>query len=114
MVNSIQNQQLISERSHIVLEQLNYQLQKLADAISCDYKHHISKVIVTLPKSDNLSEANLAEIIHNYDEFLLNLLDDYFKQKYKAVLKEVMNNIFRIVEEYNQKLITTAISAEKV
>ena len=114
MVNSIQSQQLISENNHIVLDQINSQLQKLADATSCDQKHHILKIIITLPKIDNLSEEHLSDIIHSYDEFLLNLLDDYFKLKHKVILKGVMDKIFTIVEEYNQKLITTAINAKKV
>jgi len=114
MTNIRAKKKTASEECHIVLEQINFELQKLSNAITCLQKTLISSAIVRLSKNEGLSKERLAEIINSYDELLLRLLDGDFKEKHKVVLKEVMDNIFRIVGEYNQKLITAAISAEKL
>lgn len=104
------NKQHISAENHIVLDNINVELQKLADATSGCHNYLISKAVVRFSKNENLTCERLVEIVHGYDAFLLKLLDDYFKRTHKDIVKEVMDNFIAIVSEFNQKMITAAYS----
>jgi hypothetical protein len=109
MTNNGCNKQLVSAENHIVLELINFELQKLVDATYGCHHYLISKYIVRLSKDVNLTYDRLIEVVQGYDDFLMKLLDDYFKRVYKDVVKEVMDNFIAIVSEFNQKMITAAI-----
>jgi len=88
-------------------------MQKLAAVTTgCQY-HHISKTIVKLDKKALLADELLAGIVRDYDNLLLKLLDDHFKNKHKALLEEVMSNIFNVVGKFNQKQITASFAVVK-
>lgn len=108
MTNNRCDKQLVSAENHIVLDLINFELQKLVDATYGCHNYLISKYIVRLSKDVNLTYDRLVEIVQGYDAFLIKLLGDYFKRTYKDIVKEVMDNFIAIVSEFNQKMITAA------
>lgn len=113
MANDKDQKQLISIENHLALALINFELQKLADATTGCQNYLISKAIIRLDKNELLTNERVAGVFRGYDDFLFKLLDDYFKKKHKALLEEVMNNIFKVVGEFNQKQITAAFAAAK-
>lgn len=113
MTNDKDKKLLISIENHLALALINFELQKLADATTGCHNHLISKAIIRLDKNELLTNERVAGIFRGYDDFLFKLLDDFFKKKHKALLEEVMNNIFKVVGEFNQKQITAAFAAAK-
>ncbi|WP_091982401.1 hypothetical protein [Pseudoalteromonas denitrificans] len=113
MTNDKDKQQLISIENHLVLTLVNFELKKLADATTGCHNHLISKTIIRLDKNELLTNERVAEILRGYDDFLFKLLDDCFKKKHMVLLEEVMDNIFKVVGEFNQKQITATFAAAK-
>lgn len=110
----IHNKQHVSAENHIVLDLINFELQKLVDATHGCHNYLISKSIVRLSKGVDLTYERLIEVVQGYDAFLMKLLDDYFKRVYKDVVKEVMDNFIAIVNEFNQKMITAEYSSYSI
>mgnify|MGYP000563129458 CR=1 FL=1 len=97
----------------MTLALINFELQKLAVVTAGSNNHLITENIVKLGKEDFLTDERLAGIVQGYDDFLFQLLNDNFKNKYKELLEEVMSHIFKVVGEFNQKQITASFTAAK-